>query len=147
MSYNLRGRLFLKITGTVYMVASAIAVLAGIALLFMVGADTAKYADITNVPYIMIITGIVGFACGIIGFLFGNERKKVVLCLICGVVLAILTVYLLITLNSYGSLNFFYGALLIVFAVFYLGGALLNQFMRLDLSVGAEYKKNMKKKK
>ncbi len=147
MSYNLRGRLFLKITGTVYMVASAIAVLAGIALLFMVGGDAAKFENITNLPYILIISGVVGFIAGIIGFLFGNERKKIVLCLICGGVLAVLTVYLLITLNSFGSLNFLYGALLIIFAVFYLGGALLNQFMRLDLSVGAEYKKNMKNKK
>jgi hypothetical protein len=129
------------------MVASAIAVLAGIALLFMVGGDAAKFENITNLPYILIISGVVGFIAGIIGFLFGNERKKIVLCLICGGVLAVLTVYLLITLNSFGSLNFLYGALLIIFAVFYLGGALLNQFMRLDLSVGAEYKKNMKNKK
>ncbi len=147
MSYNLRGWLLLKLTGIVYMVASAVALFVGIALLFMVGGDTVKFENITNLPYILIISGAVGFTSGIIGFLYCNERKKVVLCLVCGVALAILTVFLLITLKSFGSLNFLYGALLIIFAVFYLGGALLNRFMRLDLSISSEYEKKLRKSK
>ncbi len=90
MNFNLRGWILLKIMGVVYMAAGAVAVFIGFMMpllnmtfLSLLNEDSAARDHLDLVMLIILIFGAVSLASGIVGFIFGNERKKIFLCLIC----------------------------------------------------------------
>jgi hypothetical protein len=116
---NVPGRLFLLISGTIYILVSMI----GLTVAFFDNTET-------QMPIVMLMCAVY-VLMGVLGVLFSNKADKAMVCLVfCAVVLSL---QILATVGLFFRPFAFIGTLIL--SVFYLIGAVMNKRFMKDIEV------------
>lgn len=136
---TLSGCKFLKVSGVLLIILSALGVAAGPLSILggmsmaapemaaLLGAQAAAMASSAiQAGTIMLVTSVISLAGGILGVKFCNRADRAVLCLAAGGVMAVQQLVSGLILALQGSFDLFSTALNLVFPLLFLWGALRN---------------------
>lgn len=131
-----KGSSFLKVTGILMIISASISLIVDIFSFFLGAAvDALGASEISNILYlasvIMLIDAAVEMVAGIMGVAFCKKPEKANVCLVMGIIVAVLcvvgTIFNIVSGTEFGASTIFSLLLGLVIPVLYIVGAVKNK--------------------